>query len=117
MSKHTPGPWTVKAIDGEYCVVGPGGTKHVQSDMREAAECVAKYLNTAWRETGGPDHAMVLRMIARGVLRWEPFRAGGDAGELVFAGLRHSTQLDEFGCPILTDALRAAIAKAEGGGK
>lgn len=60
------------------------------------------------------DRALALRMMARGVLRWEPYRAGLGNGELCFAGLRYATCLDSHGCPFLTNNLRAALLASEG---
>jgi hypothetical protein len=54
-----------------------------------------------------PDHAIVLREMAAGRMRWEPYPHDPNRGELCFNGLRHSTRLDEFGCPEITDVLRA----------
>lgn len=61
------------------------------------------------------DHRTVLSLLAAGVFRWEPFANRTDgAGELCFKGMRYSTGLDRWGCPILTDHLRSLI---EDGGR
>jgi len=59
------------------------------------------------------DHATVARLLAGKIIRWE-LLCGGPKGELCYGGLRYGTDVDEYGVPRLTDALRAAIAKAEG---
>ena len=58
-----------------------------------------------------PDHAAIAHALCSGVARWEPFTSG-KTGEFCIAGLRHCTTLDEFGVPVMTDHMRAAIAKA-----
>lgn len=128
---HTPGPWRIEdggagegestrceifagAVDDPFRVaVIDDSTRWLEPEKKRAA--AALDLANARLIAASPDHAMVLRMMARGVLRWEPFRGGTDRGELCFSGIRHATDLDEFGCPRLTDHLRSAIAKAEGG--
>lgn len=67
------------------------------------------------------DAALLLRAMVLGVARWESFNRNttpGTSGEVCVGGLRHGTELDAAGVPILTALLRrelpAAIAKAEG---
>jgi len=64
------------------------------------------------------DHALIARLLCSGKMRWEPFKYGSGpgidgSGELCFDGMRHSTELDEFGVPRMTGHLRAEIEKAE----
>jgi hypothetical protein len=59
-----------------------------------------------------PDHALVGWAMCVGSARWEPW--GDGRGEFCMNGLRHATSLDEFGIPIVTASMRAAIAKARG---
>jgi hypothetical protein len=61
-----------------------------------------------------PDHAAIARAICAGIARWEPFSRSLDGGEFCISGLRHSTRLDEFGVPAMTEGMRAAIAKTTG---
>lgn len=55
------------------------------------------------------NHSIVLQAMCLHGLRWEPFRDTAIKGELCFNGLRHATQLDHLGCPILTPNLMLAI--------
>jgi len=60
------------------------------------------------------DHATVARLLTSGKMRWDQWIAGDSRrGELTFDGIRHVTQLDEFGVPMLTYHLRSVIARAE----
>lgn len=120
-TEHTPGPWSDDASDYPMIVNGPNADTQIICIIEDPDRPTAA--TSSWFEqnqanarliAAAPDHAMVLRAIARGVLRWETFSSGGDCGELCFAGMRYSTRLDEFGCPRLTEALRSAIAKAMG---
>lgn len=54
-------------------------------------------------------HSIVLQAMCLHGLRWEPFQGDKTRGELCFNGLRHATQLDHLGCPILTPNLLATI--------
>lgn len=50
-------------------------------------------------------HSILLQaMIMHGV-RWEPFAGDKVKGELCFDGMRYSTELDRFGCPIIPNNL------------
>lgn len=60
-----------------------------------------------------PDHALACWAMCVGAGRWEPLGSGG--GEFCIHGIRHVTTLDEFGCPVLTDLLRAEIIAAKEG--
>lgn len=109
MSEHSPAPWEIegnavisRALDGSrryICLFVNGGTP-AQADANRSLIAAS------------PDHATVLRAIAAGLIRWEPF-SDGRSGELCGFGLRHGTVLDDFGCPRLTPSLRESIAKAE----
>lgn len=60
-----------------------------------------------------PDHALLCWAMCIGAARWEPLESGY-GGAFCINGLRHSTMLDEFGAPIVTEPMRAAIYKAAG---
>lgn len=127
---HTPGPMTVHNPFAPFdvCRIGDSGRWHGvyrgdvrlwesrgdQSEFRcaEVAELLARANRRTALESAAPDHVMVLRLLASKAMRWEPFPSGDDRGELCFLGIRHATQLDDCGCPMLTDGLRAAIARA-----
>lgn len=57
-----------------------------------------------------PDHALIARALCMDVAGWASW--GDDRGEICVRGLRHATQLDEFGIPMLTDMLRAELTQA-----
>lgn len=85
---------------------------HCDADDEEAVETTRA---DAALVAAAPDHALLLATMATGALRWDswaPDADGNRRGELAFDGLRYATRLDEFGCPILTDALRVALVKA-----
>ena len=111
---HTPGPWfldrrglgtlgSVETEDGDVIAQA----MQVEDDPKHEKRTANARLIAA-----APDHALVARLLASGVLRWI------DSGLcLYFDGLHQScygTTLDEFGVPILTDELRRDIAKVEG---
>jgi hypothetical protein len=58
-----------------------------------------------------PDHALIGWAMCVQDGTWEEWGPG--KGEFCFCGMRYATSLDQFGCPVLTDALRAAITKAQ----
>lgn len=60
-----------------------------------------------------PDHALICWAMCVQDATWEEWGSGNE-GEFCFAGLRYVTSRDEFGAPVLTPALRAALAKARG---
>jgi hypothetical protein len=57
-----------------------------------------------------PDHALVGWAMCVQDARWDEWGSG--KGEFCFAGLRHSTTLDEFGVPVLTTHLRSLLVAA-----
>ena len=59
-----------------------------------------------------PDHAMFGHAIASLGARWEAL--DDKSGEFCIGGIRYATDVDKFGVPVLTSAIRAAIAEAEG---
>jgi len=111
--KHTPGPWKVGQPYG--CSIYDSHGKRVAkcfevwtSPLRPLTECKAngRLISAA------PDHALICWAICVGSARWEPW--GDLRGEFCMNGLRHATELDEFGCPIVTGGMRAAILRAMG---
>ncbi|ODT97433.1 MAG: hypothetical protein ABS82_00310 [Rhodanobacter sp. SCN 67-45] len=104
-AQHTPGPWFIgdwghiRSVCGRICTVAP----------KEGAANVANARLIA----AAPDHAMIASALCSGAARWEPF-ASGSGGEFCIGGLRHATNLDQFGVPVMTDGMRAAIAEATG---
>lgn len=59
-----------------------------------------------------PDHAAIGWAMCVAAGRWEPW--GDGRGEFCMNGIRYATKLDEFGVPVMTDGMRAAISKATG---
>lgn len=55
------------------------------------------------------DHLMLLRAFLLGAVRWEAHATGG--GELCFAGLRYSCEVDDDGFPILGNHVRSDLAR------
>lgn len=107
-SQHTPGPWTIRDgsfIDGEgFACLAHVRAAHVPHEHEAIAN--ARLIATS------PDHALICWALCAGAGRWE----GWDAkrGEFCINGMRYSTKLDEFGCPIVTDLMREAILTAKG---
>jgi len=113
-SKHTPGPWATDPNCGHECVLAPNGAM--------VADCAIFGTSRTFRRRGGdneanarliaaaPDHALICWAMCVGAGRWEPF--GDGKGEFCMNGLRHATELDEFGCPRVTESMRAALIKA-----
>jgi hypothetical protein len=59
------------------------------------------------------DRALLIRAFCNFQVRWEPWDA--ERGEACVNGICFATRLDTDGVPIVTDALRAALASAEAG--
>lgn len=114
--EHTPGPWTMRRSmlthDNAYdfAISADGVPVLAEAFGRDAdggwpaAEANARLIAAA------PDHALICWAMCVGAGRWEPF--GDGRGEFCMNGLRHFTELDEFGCPRVTDAMRRAISSA-----
>lgn len=56
------------------------------------------------------DHLMLLRAFLLGAVRWEP-HCSTSGGELCFAGLRYSCEVDSDGFPILGQRTRSDLAR------
>jgi len=54
------------------------------------------------------DHALFASGVVSGILTWESY-CGYESGEICIGGLRNSTNLDEFGVPIISDSVREEI--------
>lgn len=108
MSGHTPGPWVAEYGDTPYAEIGESWVVDAESgsvctvdSATENREANARLIAAA------PDHALIAAALCQGIARWE-------GSEFCIGGLRHSTKLDEFGVPVMTGGMRAAIAKATG---
>jgi hypothetical protein len=111
---HTPGPWKSdtfvvtaphqhgKSFWGtrEICHTGEGRGESKESEANARLIALA------------PDHAIVARLLASKKMRWENGSTNWNRG-LYFEDKRYPTELDEFGVPKLTEALRAAIQAVE----
>ncbi len=112
-TSFTPGPWkkseedryfiTVSDADGEFVT---RLAKSRYCDERNDPECEAN--NELM--IAAPDHTLIARAMCIGAGRWEPW--GDGRGEFCMNGPRHATKLDEFGVPVVTSGMRAALAKA-----
>lgn len=113
-SKHTPGPWLVahnKQDPKNMSFIwrnDHGG--EVPDDSRNtgyhrvcrdiAVPADANLIAAA------PDHALLLAAIVTGRARVEPLGVGV---EVCANGLRYATNLDENGCPVVNELIRAAL--------
>ncbi len=71
--------------------------------------------NYADDRTAASDHALFASAVCRGVARWERFSGTSTDGEVCVGGMRYSTQLDHFGCPVLSERIQHELAKAVNG--
>ncbi|GAA0260337.1 hypothetical protein [Rhodanobacter caeni] len=108
MNGHTPGDWIARpdphGSPTDFCI----GLDDDCSPVDYVAVCRAR---DAHLIAAAPDHAMIASSLCSGAARWEPF-ASGSGGEFCINGFRHATNLDQFGVPVMTDGMRAAIAAA-----
>lgn len=115
LTQHTPGPWRVffgsrrypgvEATGLSVVIFGREGEEcGVRGDTHETALANARLIAAA------PDHALIGWAMCVQDGRWEEWSGG--KGEFCFAGLRHATKLDEFGCPVLTDHLRQVLEQS-----
>lgn len=104
-AKHTPSPWQIRASKTvlKYELLRADTTSPWYASEHEAnARLIA----------AAPDHALICWAMCVGGARWEPSGYEG-RGEFCMSGICHSTTLDEFGAPVMTSGMRAAIAIAE----
>ena len=100
--KHTPGPWIPD--EDHIFIMGPQG--EMIAEMRgEGAELPIE--GNARLIASAPDHALIASALCSGMIRWE-----AKTKEICLNGLRHSTDLDEFGVPTLHPGLRNQIRNA-----
>ena len=115
MSKHTPGPWRISrhalahvTAANERGICSTGGYYHSDADpelLNQENEANARLIASA------PDHALVAAAFSKGVAQASAF--GGMALVRGPKGLeRYEYQLDEFGCPVLSDRMRDALREA-----
>jgi hypothetical protein len=109
-----PGPEAVEIATAPY----PGwGRKAVLDalsldDFERRDEWEAECRANARLIAAAPDHALICWAMCVGAGAWDPW--GDGRGEFCMNGVRHATALDEFGAPVVTPALRAALCKARG---
>ncbi|HYE76320.1 MAG TPA: hypothetical protein VEF04_23450 [Blastocatellia bacterium] len=58
------------------------------------------------------DHSLILQALILGLIRWEFFSNQATKGEICFNGLRYSSELDAYGCPVLHSELRNRLTDA-----
>lgn len=62
------------------------------------------------------DHFLLLRAMVAGKAIWKPSPSGKVGfGDVIVAGLAHTTMLDGFGCPMLTGFVRSELETIGGG--
>jgi hypothetical protein len=131
---HTPGPWECQighsdwGMPTAHIILREGDTGNDSDAWIAEIPSVTPYCMGASRKdkdraaaqaanarliAAAPDHALICWAMCIAAGRWEPF-GDGLKGEFCINGLRYSTEMDEFGCPAVTDALRAALSKAKG---
>lgn len=116
----TPGPWEQDFMD-DYAIMAENGSAiatvltgadfpclNDDEQLAVIPECEANARLIA----AAPDHALICWAMCVQDGRWEEWTPYDGSGEFIFAGLRYATRIDEFGCPKLTPALRAAISQA-----
>lgn len=114
----TPGPWFAKreGFSTVYVEARIGGGM-----LQEVAACGPTQGGPDEQEANArliaaaPDHSLFGAAVCAGKARWEAWSGSDCRGEVCVGGMRYATNLDEFGMPVLYDAIRAAIAKARGG--
>jgi|GEM_PF-4709663 len=97
-----------KGIERHTCICRRDGSLVAVTgpvDDREAIDYAILF-------AAAPDYALMLRAIVAGRLRYE--RWDDRSGELCCFGLRHATNIDDFGCPKLTNNVRRELQEAEG---
>lgn len=104
----TPGPWV---WSGNALLSNQAADYYSEPVMRSEEGAFAPNDADKALIAAAPDHALLFAAIVSGRARIEPL--GRDV-EICTGGLRYAAMLDESGCPVVTDAARAAIARAEG---
>ena len=117
--EYTPGPWKLDSnsimaqFEGQEVQIAAmmhsrwsypddGKTQRLHEQSKTNAALIA----------AAPDHALVLAALVSGRAHWEQ-RESSPRGELCMSGLRHSLEIDEFGCPVLTELARDALLEME----
>jgi len=112
---HTAGPWKLLAVgDGtsRMCPADADGLSLLTIVDEDGGDFAAVYKDADARLiAAAPDHALICWAVCVAAGRWEPSSNGG---EFCINGIRYSTKLDEFGCPVVNGPIRAAILKAQG---
>lgn len=81
-----------------------------------ARRCI-RSLESRWQSTRDlldkvyPHHKLLAAIVA-GVARWEFFHGSTTAGEVCVGGIRYSTTLDHYECPILSNTIERALDDA-----
>jgi hypothetical protein len=116
---HTPTPWRVYKTTNGRLLLGIGdadaggitdaefGLWRSEPERSANAAFIVKAVNSH------DDRALLIRAFCNFQVRWEPWDA--ERGEACVNGICFATRLDTDGVPIVTDALRAALASAEAG--
>jgi hypothetical protein len=93
-----------------FAFAGEHGAYHVGTLVSGSKSKLDRFEAAARLIAAAHDHALVCWAMCVQDATWEEWTPFDGSGEFCFAGLRYATRLDEFGCPRLTDALRANIS-------
>jgi hypothetical protein len=113
-AQFTPGPWhiTQTVHIGRKNIFGMGDRPyHVGTLISGSKSKLDLFDANAALIGAAPDHALVAWAMCVQDATWEELGDDGK-GEFCFAGLRHVTSLDPFGCPALTENLRGILSRA-----
>lgn len=55
------------------------------------------------------DESLVLGLMIAKRVRWEPYSGQTQRGELCFGNFRYGADLNEMGCPTVSDSVRDAL--------
>lgn len=115
--RHTPGPWQVNAtvhVDRRNIFgLHPTAAFHVGTLVSGSKSKLDIFETNARLIAAAPDHALICYAMCVSDATWEEWVPFDGKGEFCFAGLKYATRLDEFGCPVLTPALREAIMASQ----
>lgn len=112
-AKHTPGPWTLadRNKKGFAARIVSAEPNRIVADVYGGGEMGVVDAN-AKLIIAAPDHASLLAALVSEDARWEKDEGLLTIWEPSGAGHCFEVSLDDFGCPVVTDEIRAALAKA-----
>lgn len=113
-TEFTPGPWDYERVLDPDDVQRPwiGRLDECRFTAIACGNDQAEANANAALIASAPDHALVCWAMCIQDATWEEWTPFDGRGEFCFAGIRYCTKLDDFGAPVLTPALRAALTEA-----